>query len=277
MPVAPLPGVHAETSVPPPGWHLEGGIERCAQALDPAGFTDARAAHLLSLERDHFWFPPRLALLANRLAALAPPGQALIELGCGTGAFAAHAADAGYRVTAVDAHLPLLAIARQRHPSMRLIQADVARPLPLPDGAFSVCACLDVLEHVEARSLLAEAHRLLAPRGALLLSVPAHSFLWSALDEEAGHRCRYSLAMLKAELGSAGFVLEGFTHYQMLLLPLLLASRRMLKARTGSFERRPSPWLGRLLGGINRFEVERLGRFQLPVGSSLIAWARRAA
>lgn len=252
------------------------GIERTEEAVEPAGFTDARAAHLLALERDHFWFPPRLALLARRLVALAPPGSELVELGCGAGAFAAHAASLGYRVTAVDAHLSLLAAARKRHPTMRLIHADVARATPLPSEAFSVCVCLDVLEHIEPSSLLAEARRLLRPGGALLLSVPAHAWLWSALDEEAGHRCRYSLAMLSKELARAGFVLEGHTHYQLLLLPLVFASRRVLTAGSSSLERRPSPLLGRVLRRVNELEVRFLGGRQLPAGSSLIAWARRA-
>ena len=209
---------------------VEDGIERSAEPLAPVGFTEARAAHLLALEQEHFWFPPRLELLVARLAALAPPGAELVELGCGAGAFAARAATLGYRVTALDAHLPLLRAARQRHPALRLIEAELSRPTPLPSAAFSVCACLDVLEHLDPEPLLAEARRLLRSRGGLLLSVPAHAWLWSALDVEAGHSCRYSLAMLARELERAGFVLEGHTHYQLLLLPLVLASRRLLPA-----------------------------------------------
>lgn len=257
--------------------NVEDGIERAADAVEPAGFTDARAEHLLALERDHFWFPPRLTLLTRRLGELAGPGQELVELGCGTGAFAAAAATLGYRVTALDAHMSLLTVARQRHPAMRLIQADLARPTPLPSEGFSVCVCLDVLEHVDPRTLLAEAHRLLRPGGGLLLSVPAHAWLWSSLDVAAGHRCRYSLAMLAGELERAGFVVEGHTHYQLLLLPLVFASRRVLRASSTSVERRPSPLLGRILRRVNEMEVRFLGGRRLPAGSSLIAWARRRA
>jgi hypothetical protein len=88
----------------------------------------------------------------------------------------------------------------------------------------------------------------------------------------AGHRRRYDLRDLRSELEAAGFAFAGYTHYQMLLLPLMLLRRWGSGIR--SIERNPPSALGRVLGGINAFEVFAFGTMSLPVGSSLIAWAR---
>jgi SAM-dependent methyltransferase len=46
-------------------------------------------------------------------------------------------------------------------------------PLPFRDGAFDVVVTLETIEHVlDPDALLAEAHRLLAPGGTLILSTP---------------------------------------------------------------------------------------------------------
>jgi len=50
-------------------------------------------------------------------------------------------------------------------------------------------------------------------------------YLWSAVDEIAGHRCRYSTKMLTNELADNGWQLINFTHYQFLLFPLFIVSR----------------------------------------------------
>jgi SAM-dependent methyltransferase len=203
--------------------------------------------------------------------------RAAVELGCGTGGFLETLCRRFGAVAAVDAYADSLRAAPHL-PNLETAQADVLAA-PLADAAFDLVAALDVLEHVPPEAFLAEAARLARPGGWLLLTVPAGPSLWSALDVAAGHRCRYTLARLRDELRGTGWRIVHWTHYQLLLWPLVWASRRFF-ARAGRdrspLERRPPAALGRLLGAVNSLEVRALGRLRLPLGSSLVTLAHRS-
>ena len=259
---------------------VRGGVVRAAPGWEPAGFRDERREHLTGIEGDHFWFPPRRKLLAGLLddrpgEPAGSPGGAAIELGCGTGGFLPVLTRRFDRVVAVDAYGESLERAPSGDGIVR-IQGDVTR-VPLAGGRFRLAVALDVLEHVDPDAFLAEAARLVAPGGRLLLSVPALPALWSELDEAAGHRCRYTRSRLAAELGRAGWALEHWTHYQLALLPLVWLTRKSPWRRARTTERHPPRVLGRALGAVNALEVRLFGRRRLPAGSSLVAVGRREA
>lgn len=239
----------------------------------PGGFPESRVEKLTRIDEGHFWAESRDELAGRILADEGPVApDAMVELGCGTGRFLPRLALRGASVCGVDGHLGLLQVAAGRARAAQLVQSDVVR-LPLAGGQFDVAVALDVLEHVDPRSFLDEVARVLRPGGGFLVSVPAFPFLWSRLDEAAGHRCRYTVGVLRNELGAAGFDLVRWTHYQFLLFPLVALSRLAGRRREVGIERRPPPWLDRTLAGVNRFEVRHFTGWRLPVGSSLVAWA----
>jgi SAM-dependent methyltransferase len=63
---------------------------------------------------------------ARFVAALAPPGARLLDAGCGTGRVAIRLAELGYDVTGVDVDPSMLAVARDRAPSLSWVLADLA-------------------------------------------------------------------------------------------------------------------------------------------------------
>lgn len=268
------------------------GIWRVAPHFQPSGFSAERRDHLTEIERSHFWFPPRRDLLARLLEEQLPAEPArILELGCGTGEFLASLVESDPLTphpiecaVGVEGHPASLERARDRSTRPIWIHGD-ASALPLADAQFDVVVALDVLEHVEPKAFLREAHRLLRPGGAILLSVPAFPSLWSGLDEAAGHRKRYRIADLTEECAAAGLRIKGHTHYQCLLFPLVWMSRRWTRAsgavskpssRPMPFERRPRAGVGRALLEINRFEVRAFAGRTLPFGSSLMAWGHKS-
>ena len=105
------------------------------------------------------------------LDALPTPGP-LLDLCCGTGLLTGLAAASGLPAVGVDLSPAMLARARRAHPAVRFIRADAAR-LPFPDAAFAavtVCFALHEKPLPTAQALLAEALRVLAPQGALLVA-----------------------------------------------------------------------------------------------------------
>jgi SAM-dependent methyltransferase len=253
------------------------GVWATATAFRPPGFSVERRDHLHGLvDQGHFWFAPRDALVLRCLRRLGV-GRAsrLLELGCAQGRFLAAASGLAGRRAGVEGHLESLRRARLADPGALLVHADVAA-VPLGGAQLDVAVALDVLEHVEPLPFLREAARLVRPGGHLVLSVPAVPALWSAADELAGHRCRYDVATLRAELAASGWRLVDHTHYQLVLLPLVWLSRRRHRRTAPGLERRPPRWLNRVLGAVNAAEVA-LWRGRVPLGSSLVAWARREA
>ena len=100
-------------------------------------------------------------------------GGRLLDLGAGDGyvtARLASAAGAGLAV-AVDVGGP--APLAPRPGPVAQVAARLPGPLPFPDRSFDVVVTLETIEHVlDPDGLLAEAHRVLAPGGTLVLSTP---------------------------------------------------------------------------------------------------------
>ena len=211
------------------GWvrRREGRIWLAREAPQPAGF-DADAVKRLQTLESHFWMRGRRRLVERLLRRIAAPGRCAVELGCGTGGLLTTLEHGFARVTAVDAHAVLLQKAALNSTRAELFQADVTRT-SLPGNENDLVIALDVIEHVDPDALLAEARRITAPNGVLLLSAPSAPSLWSRMDELAGHRCRYTRKQLTDELTRNGWEPQGFTHYQCLLFPLVWLSHAHIR------------------------------------------------
>lgn len=107
------------------------------------------------------------------LHALPPSGVPVLEAGCGLGQYVVLLRTRGYRATGIDWSAEGLRTCRREAPTTPLSVMDL-RSLGLRDGAFAAYISLGVVEHDPAGpdAILKEAWRVLAPGGALILSVP---------------------------------------------------------------------------------------------------------
>ena len=113
-------------------------------------------------------------------ALQAGPGTRLLDVACGPGHLAAQAAQRGARVLGIDFSLPMVELARQRHPQLEFREGD-AEALALPDAAFDAVAMNFGLLHLgRPERALAEAARVLAPGGRCAFTV------WAAPPQTAG-------------------------------------------------------------------------------------------
>jgi len=251
-------------------------------SYDPAWF-----APLAAVEDRHFWFRARnrvIRALAGGLTAGLAPGYWILEVGCGTGSLLPVLAEAcpGGVVVGADLFGESLTFARRRA-RCPVVAADIGS-LPFRPG-FALIGLFDVLEHLEDDvAVLGSLRRLLAPEGALLLTVPAHPSLWSYFDEAARHRRRYEAGELEQKLARAGYRIEYLTPFMSSIFPLLWLGRRLaprLGRRSASElvhqELRVTPVLNELLGWMLAPEAAFIARRRrLPVGTSLAAVARPA-
>ncbi len=149
---------------------------------------------------------------AIRALLTAPLGR-LLDIGTGTGRLLELLADRAESALGVDASREMLALARARLAERGLSrcsvrQADLYR-LPLADRSFDTVAMQMVLHYAEdPAAALAEAARVLAPRGRLLLVDFAPHARADIADQHA-HRWRgFDDATLVAWLKPAGCVLR---------------------------------------------------------------------
>lgn len=112
------------------------------------------------------------------LRAAVRPGMRVLDLGCGSGHFAAAATGFGAAVTAVDISELAVERARRRAPAAHFGVVEEDGTLPLAHGTVDLVWCSEVIEHVvDVATLLLETRRVLAPGGRLLLTTPAHGRL----------------------------------------------------------------------------------------------------
>ena len=202
----------------------------------------------------------------------------VVDVGCGTGALATDLARPGVRVLALDLRPEGLERLRGAGVPVWVARAR-ATDLPVAGNIADVILALDVLEHTDDRRSLDEIARALKPGGAVVITVPALPWLWSARDDEAGHLRRYSRRSLVALVEGSGLELLDIRFYQCLLLPLVVATRLVGKRwrATQRAEERPGGWMNGLCLAISRFEVSAGDYVRWPWGSSLAAVARRPA
>jgi SAM-dependent methyltransferase len=101
------------------------------------------------------------------------PGERVLDVGCGSGWLAHHCRAAGARVWALDLAPAGVSRARGRYPQAASFGVGDAYALPFAPRAFDVVVLSEVLEHLEwVDRALAEAARVLRPRGRAMVSVP---------------------------------------------------------------------------------------------------------
>ncbi|SIO89868.1 methyltransferase domain-containing protein [Nocardiopsis sp. JB363] len=114
--------------------------------------------------------PDALALRARVRGLLGyRPGDTVLDVGCGGGTAVAEMRAEGARAVGFDIDPVMLQTARDRHPESEFAMAD-ANSLLLPDGAARGYRAERVFHAIrEPERALAEAHRVLAPGGRLVL------------------------------------------------------------------------------------------------------------
>jgi SAM-dependent methyltransferase len=237
------------------------------------------------LEDRHWWFLARRDLLDLALQAYPVPaaGRAprVLDVGCGTGGTMERLRALGGEPVGLDVEPLALAFCRARGHSRLLLGSATA--LPFTDGAFDAVIALDVLEHIDDDAAAArEIGRVLAPGGALYISVPAYQSMWSGHDVALMHRRRYVARQLEQVLrDSGGLQIERLTYVISAILPAVWLVRRLQKLLQPNAAPRADVALphftlmNRMLRALLAVEGRAALRTGLPFGLTVFAVARK--
>jgi SAM-dependent methyltransferase len=238
------------------------------------------------VEDGSFWFAHRNRCIAAAIQHAPPdPGLPFADVGGGNGFVAAMIRDLGYRVVLVEPGAAGIAHARERG-LHELVQASIV-DLDVAPRSLGAIGLFDVIEHIErdGDALLA-LRGMLSDGGKIYATVPAHRWLWSGADEQAGHFRRYTARQLQDLFRRCGFTVD-LCSYTFWPLPLPMYLMRTLperlhlrgagtprRARVEGEHRQRGQFLERLLA----LEEKRLrqGR-RMPFGASLIVAATKTA
>ncbi|QDP19455.1 class I SAM-dependent methyltransferase [Sphingomonas xanthus] len=230
------------------------------------------------LDGQHWWFTARRRILDGIIERnVMPPRDArILELGAGTG----HNLAMLSRFGTVEASE--LDYGARELASKRLGREVVSAALPdlsmFPQGTYDLIALLDVLEHVtDDKGSLRAIWERLKPGGALLLTVPANPWMWSAHDVAHHHHRRYRKRELARLAEDAGFEIALLSPFNSLLFPPIAAVRLLgkLTGKDDSDDALPSKPVNMVLDRVFGLERGLIGRVPMPFGVSLVAVLRR--
>lgn len=266
-----------KTFSPPVGWKESKGIFVSPHPVtaDPE-YPEYLRDWLASIETKHFWFRSRARLIACAVRSWVSAGGWL-ELGCGTGYVVA---EVGRRYSGPcfgqEVSWRALEIARGRtRAALYLCAAD-----EVPVGDLDGVGLLDVIEHLDDDvSALKVASGYVKKDGAVLITVPAHPWLWSQVDEISGHQRRYGRDALLRAMESAGLRVEVCRPFFGSLLPGVLLRRTIRADDTNTMLQmclRPPPEpVNALLYAVTEFERWSCRKGLTLFGTSWLALGRK--
>jgi SAM-dependent methyltransferase len=237
---------------------------------------------LMDAAEDRMWW--YRALHVRLLDALNGVHGRVLDAGCGTGGMLAVLAARRPDLALVGVEWSPSAAARAAAKSGAPVVRGSVNALPLADGSVAAAGAADVLCHaaVDPAGAAAELHRVLRPGGRLVVNMPAYAWLASAHDRRVHNARRTTTAQLAALLRRAGFDRVHVRYWNALLLPVMVAQRKLLARGAAKSDVAPfPPWLDGALHGMTRLErriEQRPGRawgVPLPAGGSVLAVARR--
>ncbi len=237
---------------------------------------DGCVSELLEVQHtENFWYEGRKRVLETvfeyLLNKFSPQVSTYLDYGAGTGEFAAWVKQRlnTAKIMAADSSPEMLNAACSRG----ILTASV--PLAESITNLDLVTMFDVLEHIaDDEKFLTDLHSRMAAGGYLMISVPAHPWLFGSHDIRVGHYRRYSAKDLEKTVRNAGFMPIWQTWYNCFLFPAMVAVR--LKERSKDEEKLTTlpPFLNGLFGKIFASERWFVSRRLFPVGASLILIAR---
>lgn len=241
------------------------------------------------VDRAHFWYVARneriFGLFKDSFSDF--QNKSFLEIGCGAGNVIGYLYEHGVKdVSGCEQNAYGTVCMKKRYPEIPVFQSDLLGLKQQTEKRFDAIGLFDCLEHIDDdKQALEQVRSYLKPGGKIFLTMPAHSWLWSRMDEMYGHYRRYTRKSLTKVLAEAGYHNIKVTYMMAPLLPLLLLriaiSAQIPKnlspaeaAKILSEEVTLPPMLiNQILLAVVRMEHKLLGNSDLNFGGSLVCVA----
>lgn len=164
---------------------------------------------MIEVDEHHPWYKARMVLINEVIDNDLPKNSSILDFGCGSGAVLEMLKNKGYtNIHGMDVSNACVNLVKSRGIKASLITADL---LNLGKNKYDLILLLDVLEHVERDlELLKNLRTSLRHNGKILITVPAHQFLWRPHDDANHHFRRYSRIKLVNLISQSNFKIISF-------------------------------------------------------------------
>lgn len=230
-------------------------------------------------EQKHFWFTSRKNVILRHFKDFVKPEESILEIGAGTGDIMRELISKGYKNVAVgEIHASGLKYAKN-YGIKQLFQFDVNKS-PFKNH-FDVIGAFDVFEHLDNDDLaLKNIKQMLKRYGRVIITVPAHNWLWSDIDRQSGHLRRYNSKTLQELLERNSFEILAARGFFASMLPLLYVrtllnkkkSNKKLEDRNGF---KINPQINWMFKTIMLIENSLIMNIPASFGGSIIIIARK--
>jgi SAM-dependent methyltransferase len=235
---------------------------------------------MAATEDEHWWFCGRRSIAEAVIRSLDLPENAhIIEIGAGTGGNIRMLEQFG-AVTAVEMSDLAREIAREKT-GCDFLSGHLPDNIPVAPQSCDLICLFDVLEHVaEDEASLTAIRKMLKPGGRVMLTVPAHQWLWSTHDVELHHMRRYSRTLLRERIEKAGYAIDRMSYTNAALFPVAALARlvdRMRRPARPSGHATPPKPINAAMKAMFSAEGRIVPNAALPFGISLLAVFRKDA
>ena len=195
-----------------------------------------------------------------------------IDIGCSGGIISEYLSKYGETV-GLDISFEGLKICKER--LLRAVNASATR-IPFKNEVFSMATLFEVAEHMtDDKELFKEIKRILHSKGLLLMSVPAHMYLWGSHDVFYGHRKRYTKRDMIRLAKDNNFRILKISYMHPCFLPGMALWRYIDRRNKKDYGKRDDFknfgfLLDNLLFGMLVFESWILKYMNFPFGTSLL-------
>lgn len=234
------------------------------------------------VQYQHWWWLGRKKLIESLIERHIDLSRklAIADVGCGYGANIPMLRQYG---DVVGLELNKEAIAEIENTWGDSVQTVIWKSPEAVNQKFDLILMADVLEHIpndqEAVGWILD-H--LSADGRILLTVPAHMFLWSEMDDVVHHYRRYSETDL-LKLFNEKFVVEKISYYNFFLFPIKVAfvlfstirQKFLHEKNKRSYNDVPAAIINSLFKYIMYVETKLIKYASLPTGAGIILLARK--
>jgi 2-polyprenyl-3-methyl-5-hydroxy-6-metoxy-1,4-benzoquinol methylase len=226
---------------------------------------------IANAENKHFWFKSRRNLILQVFNKFISKEDKIIEIGAGTGSIAKMLSSNGYNLSIGEIHPNGIAYALKNNTNNLPIYQFNIMDNPFKNE-FDAVGLFDVLEHIEDDRLAIEnIYNMLTANGKIVLTVPAHMWLWCEEDKVSNHFKRYELNDLKRLLIDSGFSITYATNFFISIVPLLYLRTKS----KSSNEIKINPIINFILSSISNIENKLLRFLPSKIGGSIIIVAEK--
>lgn len=232
------------------------------------------------LEDQYWWFVARNQIIKKAILDFIKlnKNNNLLDVGCGTGAFAAEM-NQKTNVIALDTSPIALEYCSQRGIEQRF--NCLLNDFPKDKFRIDAITFLDVIEHIQDDyQIVKDAYNIIENNGYVIASVPAYQWLWSHHDELHMHYRRYTKSQIEKVFKSANFQIIYSSYFNTLLFPIAVLKRFVDKI-TGADKKNTSPieevspTINKLFKSIFMYEKNFIPKLKLPFGLSILIVAKK--